>query len=150
MKEETKELEKKSKEYLEGWKKERADFLNYKKEEMERIGALIKYANEEWILKILPVLDNFDLALKKIPQELQKDENVKGLLQISQQIKEFLKLQGVEEIKAVGEKFDPNFMEAVGEEKVEGREAGVVIEETQKGYLMCGRVLRPAKVKISK
>src|SRR5438552_1862464 len=61
---ELEELKKKSEEYLNGWKRERADFLNYKKDEMERIGSLMKYANEEIILNILPILDSIYLAEK--------------------------------------------------------------------------------------
>ena len=57
----------KCEEYLNGWKRERADFLNYKKDEMERIGQLVKYANEELILKIIPILDNIYLAETHVP-----------------------------------------------------------------------------------
>ena len=144
------ELEKKVKEYLEGWKRERADFLNYKKDEMERIATLIKYAQEEQVLKILPVLDNFVLAEKNIPENLKKDEHVKGILQISKQIKESLKTQGVEEIKTVGEMFNPNFHESVAEVEAKEGKHGTIVEEIQKGYTISGRVLRPAKVKITK
>lgn len=147
---EIEELKKKCQEYLEGWKRERADFLNYRKDEMEKIGQLIKYAQEGQILKILPILDNFSLAEKNIPEELKKNEHVKGILQISKQIKEFLKAQGIEEIKAIGEKFDPNFHESVGEVPASAEGSGVVKEEVQKGYTILGRVLRPAKVKVIK
>jgi molecular chaperone GrpE len=149
---EAEELKKKSEEYLDGWKRERASFINYKKEEMERISGIIKYAGEEFVLKILPVLDNFDAAEKNIPANLKEDASVKGLLQIKQQIKDFLKSQGVEEIKTEGEKFDPNLMEAVGE--VSGGQtlanSETVAEETQKGYTMNGKIIRPAKVKVTK
>jgi len=146
-----KELEAKCEEYLNGWKRERADFLNYKKEEMERIGGLIKYASLETILKILPILDNFDIAEKKIPDALKNDENVKGFFKIKQQIKEFLESQGIEEIKTLGEKFDPNLMEAVAEADKKNKEGkGVVVEEVQKGYTSQSKIIRPAKVKVAK
>jgi len=144
------ELKKQKEEYLNGWKRERADFLNYKKNEMERIGELIKYANEAIIIKMLPILDNLMIAEKSIAEELKKDENIKGLLQINQQIKDFLKTLGIEEIKTIGEKFNPNFHEAIGEAEDKDKEQGIVIEETQKGYTMYGGVIRPAKVKINK
>ena len=144
------ECQKLKEEYLEGWKKERAGFLNYKKEEMERIGELIKYANEELILKILPILDNFDIAEKKIPDNLKQEENFKGILQIKTQILDFFKSQGVEEIKAVGEKFDPNFHEVIEEIEVKDKKSGIIVDEVRKGYMMAGRVIRPARVKISK
>jgi molecular chaperone GrpE len=137
-------------EYLNGWKRERADFLNYKKEEMERIRELMKYANEELILKMLPILDNFEVASKNISEKLKNDDNIKGFLQIRQQIKDFLKMQGVEEIKTIGEKFNPNFMEITEEIEIKDKEPGIVVEEIQKGYTSHGKVIRPAKVKVSK
>ncbi len=160
------ECEKKCEEYLNNWKRAQADFENYKKEEVERISTLIKYAKEDMILNILPILDNIELAEKQLPEKLKKGEEgtpqsiewTKGFLQIKKQIEEFLKKEGIEEIKAMGEKFYPETMEAVGEAdlssealaKGEGGKSGIVIEELQKGYNMNGKVLRPAKVKISK
>ncbi len=135
-------------EYLAGWQRARADFLNYKKEEMERITALLAYAGEELILKIIPILDNFELIENKLPEGLKKDENVKGILQLKNQIMDFLKNQGVEEMKTAGEKFDPNLHEAI--ETKEGGQSGVILEEVQKGYIINGRLLRPAKVKVAK
>lgn len=147
---ELEECRKKAEEYLAGWQRSRADLLNYKKEEMERIGELISYSTEELILKVLPVLDNFEIIEKKLPENLKEDENVKGILQIKNQILDFLKSQGVEEIKSAGEKFDPNLHEVVEEVEEKSREAGSIIEEVQKGYRINSRLLRAAKVKLSK
>jgi len=144
------ECQKLKDEYLAGWQRARADFLNYQKEELERMSEIIKYAGAEFILKILPILDNFDLAEKKLPEDLKNDENVKGILLIKNQILNFLKSQKVEEIKSVGEKFDPNFMEAIEEVEIKEKNSGIVIEEIQKGYKINDRLLRPAKVKITK
>lgn len=144
------ECEKLKDEYLAGWQRARADFLNYKKEEMERIGELLKYGNEEFVLKILPILDNFEIAEKKLPEDLKKDDNVKGLLMPKSQLQDFLKSQGLEEIKSIGEKFDPNFHEIVEGVEMKDKESGIIIEEIQKGYTINGRLLRPAKIKISK
>ncbi len=144
------ECEKKAAEYLAGWQRERADFLNYKKEEMERIGELIGYSREEMILRILPILDNFDVIEKKLPENLKNDNNVKGVLQIKKQLLDFLKANGVEEIKSVGEKIDLNFHEAVEQVENEDKKSGEILEEIQKGYKINGRLLRPAKVKIIK
>lgn len=161
------ECQKLKDEYLAGWQRARADFLNYKKEEMERIGGLMAYANEELILKILPILDNFEIAEKKILGTPENDENperqshkasIKGILQLKNQILDFLKNHGVEEIKSIGEKFDPNFHEVI--EMVEPKDSdltnspqdksGTIIEEIQKGYKINDRLLRPAKVKVVK
>ena len=177
LKKQLEESEKKASEYLAGWQRARADFLNYKKEEMERISEFLKYASEEFILKILPILDNFEIAEKKLPENLKADElcssppfadarvkdekpevqpsvdygaSIKGFLQIKRQLENFLKSQGVEEIKSVGEKFDPNFHEVVEEIEVKDKEKGIVIEEILKGYKINGRLLRPTKVKVSK
>jgi len=174
LKKELEECQKQKEEYLAGWQRTRADFLNYKKEEMERIGELINYAGEGFILKILPILDNFEVAEKKILEDFEKDENpegkpstsygasFKGILQIKNQILDFLKSCGVEEIKSVGEKFDPNLHEVVEEVEIkdpsstaelttgQGKEPGIIIEEIQKGYKINDRLLRPAKVKVTK
>ena len=144
------ECQKKKDEYLAGWQRARADFLNYKKEEMERFKEILKYGNENLILKILPILDNFEKAEKEIPDDKKNNKFLEGLFQIKTQIQDFLKNQGIGEIKTIGEKFDPNFMEVVEEvEKSEVR-PGIVVEETQKGYILNGRVIRPAKVKVAK
>lgn len=142
LKKQLQECQKLRDEYLAGWQRSRADFLNYKKEEMTRVGDVLKYANEGLVLKMLPLLDNFDVALKNLPDE--------GFSQIRRQFQAFLKEQGIEEIKAVGEKFDPNLHEAVEEVEAEDKESGIILEEIQKGYKINGRVLRPAKVKVVK
>ena len=174
---ELEECQKLKDEYLQGWQRARADFLNYKKEEIERIGEFLKYSAEEFVLKILPVLDNFDVAVKKLPENLkveeglpsssfaearESDENpegepsvpygtsIKGFLQIKRQLENFLKNQGVEEIKSIGVKFDPNLHETAGEVEIKDKESGIIIEEIQKGYKINGRLLRPAKVKVVK
>jgi len=144
------ECQKLKEEYLAGWQRARADLLNYKKEELERVGELIKYADVGIILKILPILDNFEIAEKKLPENLKNDENIKGLLLIKTQIQDFLKSQGVEEVKSLGQKFDPNFQEIIEEVEKKDCQSGTVIEEIQKGYKTNGRLLRPARVKIAK
>ncbi len=75
---------------------------------------------------------------------------IEGFAQIKSQLCDFLSKEGIEPIKAAGEKFDPNTMEATEEAAIADTEAGVVTEEIQKGYTMHGKVIRPAKVKISK
>ena len=134
----------KCEEYLNGWKRERADFLNYKKDEMERIGQLAKYANTEIILKIIPILDNIYLAETHVPEELKNHKWIEGFNQIKNQLCDFLAKEGIEAIETVGKKFDPTVMEAV-----EG-DGDTVVEEVQRGYTMHGKIIRVAKVKISR
>lgn len=143
------ECRKERDEYLAGWQRAKADFINHKREELERMQEIIKFAEEEMALKILSILDDFDLAEKNLAGEEKEDEKVKGLLQIKKKIQEVLKNSSVEEIKAVGEKFDPNLHEAL-ELAESDKESGTILEELQKGYSMSGKVIRPSKVKVSK
>jgi molecular chaperone GrpE len=147
MEKKLKECQQQRDEYLAGWQRSRADFLNYKKEEEKRMNELLKYANQGLILKMLSVLDNFEKASQAIPQD-KKDKHLEGLLQIKTQMKNLFKSLGLEEIKSLGEKFDPNLHESV--EGIEGEKSGIIVEEIQKGYKLNGRVIRPAKVKINK
>lgn len=143
------QAKKQAEEYLAGWKRERADFLNYKKEEQERIASLADYAKEKFLYSMLPVIDGVELAEKQISGELRENGEVKGLLQTIAQLKNFLIQYGVQEMD-IGKHFDPALHEAVAEEEREGMESGDIIEVVQKGYLYKGKVFRPAKVKIAK
>ena len=135
-------------EYLAGWQRERADFLNYKREEIQRLKLFLEYANEDVLVKLLPILDNLELADKELTEDQKNNGFVKGVLQIAGQLREFLKTQGVEEMESFGKKFNPEFHEAVGE--MEGKETGTIGEVVAKGYTLRGKILRPAKVKVIK
>ena len=137
-------------EYLAGWQRARADLLNYKKEEMERIGSFMRYGQEEFLLKLLPVLDNLERAEQQTAESDKANPVTQGCLQVISQLREFLRSQGAEPFETAGQKFNPELHEAVGEEAVEGKEPGTVIEEVERGYLFLGKLLRPAKVKIVK
>ena len=153
---EIEKIKKEQDEYLDGWKRAKADFLNYKKEENERLQAVAEYARRELLRKILRILDNLARAEREIAEEQKDDKFVKGFLQIVSQWREFLKSEGIEEIETVGTPFNPELHEAV--EEVAGdpstgseqRESGMVAEEVEKGYMVQGRLLRPAKVKVVK
>jgi len=138
----------KCEEYLNGWKRERADFLNYKKDEMERIGQLTTYANEELILKIIPILDNIYLAESHVPEELKENTWINGFNKIKTQLEKFLKEEEIEPIEVLGKPFDPNTMEII--EETAGDESNVVTEESQRGYTLHGKIIRVAKVKVTK
>lgn len=150
LKKELKQCRKERDDYLAGWQRARADFLNYKKEEAGRTERILDYANEELILKILPILDNIYLAEKEIPKDLKNNKWVEGILQIRNYFQDFLRNQGVEEIKSIGEKFNPNFHEVVETVEKEDKDSGVIVEEIQKGYKLKGKLIRAAKVKVSK
>ena len=147
-KSELEECQKQRDEYLAGWQRARADLLNYKKEETERMGQIIKYAAEELMMKIIPIVDNLERAEEGMTDDLKENSYFKGFLQIKGQIGDLLKEFGVEEIDALGKKFDPNFHEVV--EEIKEGDPGEIKEVVQKGYLMQNRVIRPVKVKIVK
>lgn len=144
------ECQKQKEEYLAGWKRERADFINYKRDEAERIKKTIKFANEDLILRILSILDNIYIAEKKLPKELKDDFWVQGFLKIKVQILDFLKKEAVEEIECLSQKFDPNFQEVVAEVGIKDKESGTIVEEVKKGYVLHGKVIRSAKVKVAR
>ena len=114
--------------------------------------SLVKYGNEKVLSGLLSVVDNLGLTLNAIAND--EDEKVKnifvGIEMVSQQFSEVLKSNGLEEIKSVGETFDPNCHEALMQREEEGKDAGIILEEVQKGYRLNGRVVRAAKVIISK
>ncbi|MFZ3099684.1 MAG: nucleotide exchange factor GrpE [Minisyncoccales bacterium] len=137
-------------EYLNGWKRAKADLINYKKEEGQRMEEFGKYNRQAFVFNLLPIMDSLDLAEKNLSKDLKSDEQVKGLLMIKKQLEDFLKANGVEAIAAQGEKFNPELHEAAQMEECPGEESGTIIEEIQKGYMIDGCLLRPAKVKVAK
>jgi molecular chaperone GrpE len=126
----------KAEEYLNNWKRERADFLNYKKDESKRIEEFAKYANEDVIIEAIEVLDDLELAAKEIKNE--------GLDSIIKKFQDLFKKYGVEKIIVEG-KFDPAIHEAI-----ETESDGNKIQEVRSGYMMRDKLLRPARVKIIK
>ena len=137
-------------EYLNSWKRERADFLNYKKEGSQRVAVLAQYMSTSMLLKFLPILDNFYLAEKDLSAKSKKDNNIKGFLQIRKQLESFLEGEGITAIESVDGKFDPNFHEVVEAVEKKSVESGTIVEEVQKGYKLKDQLLRPAKVKVVK
>lgn len=142
---ELKQCEAEKKEYLDGWQRAKADLINYKKDEAKRFEEIMKFAAEGVIAEAVQVLDSFDLALQ---HEMPKDVE-RGIVLIRSQLEDILRRRGLEVIQAEGQKFDPARHESVGEAEGEGDE-GMVAEELQKGYRLNGRLIRPARVKISK
>ncbi len=149
MKEELKKEKELKEKYLEGWKRAQADLINYKKEESQRLSNLSKYVKEEFILEILPVLDNIYLAEEKLKEKEKKDQWTKGFLKIKDQLLNILKKEGVEEIECLNKKVDLKLHEIMGEVESK-KEPETIVEIEKRGYMINGRVLRPAKVKISK
>lgn len=144
---ELKEEKAKSDGYLTGWQRAQADFINYKRRaELEKEDT-VKYANSELIKKLIPVLDDFELAFTAIPLEETEAGWVKGIKAVERKMRNTLEAVGISEIRAAGEPFDPSFHEAVMQD--EGQE-GLVIKEFQKGYKLGERVIRPSKVSVGR
>ncbi|HOD36863.1 MAG TPA: nucleotide exchange factor GrpE [Syntrophales bacterium] len=128
-----------------------ADLENYKKRMAREHAELVKYGNEKLIRDLIPILDSLDRALKQTndaPAEVQAFSD--GLKLIEAQFMACLQKHGVERIEARGKDFDPNFHEAVMMIESEEFENNKVIEDFETGYLLNGRLLKPAKVSVSK
>lgn len=138
---------KEKEDYLAGWQRAKADYANYKKEESRRLEDIAKYANGELIREMVTVLDNFDLGLRALEKAGPVE---KGVYMIRAQIEDVLKRQGLERIPVrIGEPFDPALAEAIADAPSD-KPPGSVIEEIEPGYRLHGKVIRPARVRISK
>ena len=140
----------KSKEYFDKFLRLQADFDNYKKRlDRDKI-EFIKFANEEIIVEMLRIVDDFERAVEAGKTKHDFDVLYKGVEMIWKDLREFLKQKGVKEIEAKGKPFDPHAHEAMMQEEREDCPEDHVIEELQKGYVLNGRVIRPVKVKVAK
>ncbi len=126
-----------------------ADFENYRKRQAQEREALLKYGAEECMKKVIEVADNFDRALDMV----EKIDNVEKMKEtffiLNKQLTESLTKLGLEQIKSVGETFNPNLHEAVMQTQTEEYPEDTVIRELQKGYKMGEKVLRPAMVAVA-
>ncbi len=131
--------EEKNDNYLEQLQRLQAEFENFRKRTEKERSDIFKNANEELIIKLLGILDNFELAMKHLDD--------KGINMIYSELYSILESEGLKIIKTEG-KFNPEFHEALIQE--EGKENGKIIEELQKGYMLNDKVIRASKVKITK
>jgi molecular chaperone GrpE len=146
---ELEQLTKQRDEYLDGWKRAKADYLNLKKEAEKEKKELIEFANAALLVQLLPLYDHFKRALAAIPEGERAKDWEKGVEAIFREFQLMLKALGVEEIPTVGQKFDPEKHHAVGKEKRAGAAPDTVLTETQTGFTLKGRVLGPAQVIVS-
>ena len=137
------EEKKRAEDYLANWQRAQADFINYKRRTEQERGELNKFANATLILNLLPILDDLERAFTSIPLKMAKHDWTDGIRLIERNFRSVLEASGLTLIQALGEPFDPNFHEAIRQDK--GKE-GIVMEEFQKGYMLGDRILRPAKV----
>lgn len=149
VKEDLKKCQEEKQEYLDGWQRVKADFVNYKKRSEEDKKVLRKYASEDLVMSILPTLDNFEAALKDHGESEEIKKWKIGFDHIYGQLKRTLESVGVEELNPLDADFDPNEHEAVEEietddEKLDHKVAEVVM----KGYKMGDKILRAPQVKV--
>ena len=129
-----------------------ADFDNFKKRAAREKIEAGQYATFSLLAKVLPVLDNFEMALAaaQSAKENKNDSLQAGVLMIQQQLKSVLTETGLEEIDATGKLFDPNFHEAVSEQESADVAESHVLQQLRKGYKFKDRLLRPATVVVAK
>ena len=137
----------KAERYFANWQRAQADLENYAKRAEREKSEIIELANRTVILNLLPILDDFDKAFVSVPAELNDWSWTEGIKFIYNKLKTILEAQGLAEIKARGEYFDPYFHEAVGQQN--GKE-GIVVEEIRKGYKFKDKLLRPSMVLVGK
>ena len=126
-----------------------ADFENYRRRMESRRQETIKRANEGLLLQLLPILDNLELALQTAAGT-SADSIIEGVEMIQRQFLDVLAKEGVKPVPALGEVFDPRVHEAVMQVEDTEAEAGTIVAEIKKGYLIHDRVLRPSTVKVVK
>ena len=134
-------------ELTEALQRERADAVNIRRQHETQMSNLRTMVKSSVVSDLLPIIDNFERALKHVPKELEGNDYVKGVNGIVKQFEKTLEDMGVERIKTVGEQFDPKLHEAVSMEDGEG-DKEVVSEELQAGYKIGDDVIRHAMVRV--
>jgi len=124
-----------------------SDFDNYRKRTIKEKNELCKLSNAELITELLPVVDDFERALKSIHKNAETEPIIKGIELIYAKLIKILELQGLKPIKSIGEEFNTDFHEAITKIPTEDEEQkGKVFDEVQKGYELNEKVIRYAKV----
>ncbi len=132
-------------EYLTGWQKDKAEFINARKRDEESQKDFIKYSNEGLISELFPVLDSFNMAMgnKEVWEKVDKNWRT-GVEYIATQLKKVLEDHGLKEIDPIGQKFDPMRDEAIED----GKESDIITTVIQKGYSLNGKIVKAPKVKV--
>lgn len=144
-------VEEKAKQYWDQLLRLQAEFANYRKRTEKEKTEAIRFGKELIIEKMVSLADVMDQALKHSENATDIQSLKTGFQMVAVEFLKFLKFEGVEPLKTVGESFDPHIHEAVEQVETEKEEENnKVLEELQKGYTVDGRLLRPAKVKVAK
>jgi molecular chaperone GrpE len=136
--------------YLDDLRRLQADFDNYRKRMLREQTARVASASQALVARLLPLLDNFELAVSHAEQSRDFDRMLKGVEMVFGELREVLQAEGLVKIEAEGKPFDPERHEAVVAVEQEGAEPGTVVDVVRTGYELRGKVLRPAMVKVAK
>lgn len=149
---ELEECKKKCEEYLNGLKRAKADYINFKNETEKRREEMAGLALMATASQFIPLMDNLKKAFQHLPDELKEHEWVRGIEQIWKQMKGTMKGLGIEEFPetVVGAVFDPTKHYAIGEERIDAHDDSVITQESSPGYTFRGAVIVPAKVIVNK
>lgn len=126
-----------------------ADFENYKKRARAEKEDFAKYANLKLISELLPIYDNLERAINSSHESKNFESLIQGVEMVYRQLEEMMKKEGLEEIEAVGQPFNPEYHQAVMQIESDEYESGMVVEEFQKGYKLKEKVIRPSMVKVN-
>jgi molecular chaperone GrpE len=126
-----------------------AEYNNFKRRSQEEMALARKYGSEDLVIRLLPLLDNFERGLKAAEENTDFDALHSGVMIILRQMIDILEKEGLKSIEAVGQPFDPNVHEAVMREENSELPDSTIIEEFQKGYMVGDKVVRPSMVKVS-
>ena len=136
--------------YLDDLRRLQADFDNYRKRTLREQTARAASASQALVARLLPVLDNFELAVSSAERSRDFDRMLKGVEMVFGELREVLEAEGLVRIEAEGKPFDPERHEAVLAVEEEDTEPGMVVDIVRAGYELRGKVLRPAMVKVAK
>jgi len=136
--------------YLDDLRRLQADFDNYRKRTLREQTARAASASQALVARLLPVLDNFELAVSSAEHSRDFDRMLKGVEMVFGELREVMESEGLVKIEAEGKPFDPERHEAVIAVEQEGTEPGMVVDIVRTGYELRGKVLRPAMVKVAK
>ena len=128
----------------------RADLDNFRKRSLREKEEAIRYANNGLLERLLPVIDNFELGLDAAKSAADTASILQGMSMVQKQLHDFLKNNGLEEVQAEGEAFDPNKHDAVSQEFSADIPEGHVIRQVRKGYKIKDRLIRASSVIVSK
>ena len=127
-----------------------AEFDNYKKLAAKEREQYLQFGQEELLKEWLPVLDNIQRALRHAEEQRIADAVVQGWALILKQSQDVLNRAGVTAVESVGRPFNPEWHQAIAQRESPGAEEGLIVEEAQRGYLLKGKLLRPALVTVAK